>query len=216
MIVLGLTGSIGMGKSTAAAMLRRLGVRLFDADAVVHQLLGPGGKAVAAVEALFPGVRDETGAIDRRLVGQRVFGDPAALRRLEAILHPMVRRAETRFVRQARARARQARRARHPAAVRDRRARPRRLCARRLGAGAGAARAGHAPARHDRKPFREHSARADAGPRKAPAGRFRRADRARARVDVPPVAAGRRRAAACKRARKCRAAQDEGRQCAKS
>jgi dephospho-CoA kinase len=104
MIVLGLTGSIGMGKSTAAGMLRRLGVRLFDADAVVHELLGPGGKAVEAVEALFPGVRDETGAIDRRLVGQRVFGDPAALRCLEAILHPMVRRAETRFVGQARAR----------------------------------------------------------------------------------------------------------------
>jgi dephospho-CoA kinase len=104
MIVLGLTGSIGMGKSTAANMLRRLGVKLFDADAVVHQLLGPGGKAVTAVEALFPGVRDEVGAVDRRLVGHRVFGDPAALRRLEAILHPMVRRAETQFVRQARAR----------------------------------------------------------------------------------------------------------------
>jgi dephospho-CoA kinase len=104
MIVLGLTGSIGMGKSTAANMLRRLGVRLFDADAVVHQLLGKGGKAVGAVEALFPGVRDRTGAIDRRLVGQRVFGDPAALRRLEAILHPLVRQAETRFVRQARVR----------------------------------------------------------------------------------------------------------------
>ena len=104
MIVLGLTGSIGMGKSTAAATLRRLGVRLFDADAMVHELLGPGGEAVEAVEALFPGARDETGAIDRRLVGQRVFGDPAALRRLEAILHPLVRRAETRFVGQARAR----------------------------------------------------------------------------------------------------------------
>jgi dephospho-CoA kinase len=104
MIVLGLTGSIGMGKSTASGMLRRLGVPLFDADAVVHRLLGPGGEAVAAVETLFPGVRDDTGAIDRRLVGQRVFGNSAALRRLEAILHPMVRQAETRFVRQARAR----------------------------------------------------------------------------------------------------------------
>jgi dephospho-CoA kinase len=104
MIVLGLTGSIGMGKSTAAGMLRRLGVKLFDADAVVHRLLGPGGKAVAAVETLFPGVRDDAGAIDRHRLGQRVFGDPAALRRLEAILHPMVRQAETRFVRQARAR----------------------------------------------------------------------------------------------------------------
>jgi dephospho-CoA kinase len=103
-IVLGLTGSIGMGKSTAASMLRRLGVKLFDADAVVHRLLGPGGAAVAPVESLFPGVRDETGAIDRRRLGARVFGDPAALRRLEAILHPMVRQAERRFVAQARGR----------------------------------------------------------------------------------------------------------------
>lgn len=93
-----------MGKSTAAAMLRRLGVPLFDADAVVHHLLGPGGAAVADVEALFPGVCDTAGAIDRRRLGTRVFGDPAALRRLEAVLHPMVRREETRFVRRARAR----------------------------------------------------------------------------------------------------------------
>jgi dephospho-CoA kinase len=103
-IVLGLTGSIGMGKSTAAGMLRRLRVPLFDADACVHHLLGTGGAAVPAVAVRFPGVRDETGAIDRRRLGQRVFGDPAALRRLEEILHPLVRRAETRFVRQARAR----------------------------------------------------------------------------------------------------------------
>jgi dephospho-CoA kinase len=103
-IVLGLTGSIGMGKSTAAGMLRRLGVPLFDADAAVHRLLGPGGDAVAAVEQAFPGVRDDTGAIDRHRLGMRVFGDPAALRRLEAILHPMVRQAETRFVRRAEAR----------------------------------------------------------------------------------------------------------------
>jgi dephospho-CoA kinase len=104
MIVLGLTGSIGMGKSTAANMLRRLGVPLFDADAVVHRLLGSGGAAVEAVEALFPRVSDESGGIDRRRLGARVFGDPAALRRLEAILHPMVRRAERRFVKEARAR----------------------------------------------------------------------------------------------------------------
>jgi dephospho-CoA kinase len=103
-LILGLTGSIGMGKSTAAGMLRRLGVPLFDADAEVHRLLGPGGKAVAPVEALFPGVRDASGAIDRRRLGRRVFDDPEALRRLEAILHPMVRQAETRFVRRARAR----------------------------------------------------------------------------------------------------------------
>lgn len=98
MIVLGLTGSIGMGKSTAAGMLRRLRVPLFDADAAVHRFLGPGGAAVRQVEAEFPGVRGADGAIDRRRLGQRVFGNPPALRRLEAILHPMVRRAERRFV----------------------------------------------------------------------------------------------------------------------
>src|SRR5271170_5489150 len=81
-IVLGLTGSIGMGKSAAAKTLRRLGVPLFDADAAVHRLLGPGGAAVGAVEAAFPGVRDEAGGIDRRRLGQRVFRDPPALRRL--------------------------------------------------------------------------------------------------------------------------------------
>jgi dephospho-CoA kinase len=102
-IVLGLTGSIGMGKSTAAATLRRLRVPLFDADAEVHRLMGSGGAAVAAVEAAF-GVRDDTGAIDRRRLGARVFADPSALHRLEAILHPMVRRGERRFVAQARAR----------------------------------------------------------------------------------------------------------------
>jgi dephospho-CoA kinase len=103
-IILGLTGSIGMGKSTAAAMLRRLGVPLFDADVIVHRLLAPGGVAVALVEAAFPGVRDAAGGIDRRLLGQRVFGDPAALQRLERILHPMVRAAERRFIARAHAR----------------------------------------------------------------------------------------------------------------
>ena len=104
MIVLGLTGSIGMGKSTAARMLRRMGVPLFDADAEVHGLLAPGGAAVAAVEATFPGVRDAAGHIDRRRLGERVFGKPEALRRLEGILHPMVRAAERRFAARARAR----------------------------------------------------------------------------------------------------------------
>ena len=104
MIILGLTGSIGMGKSTAANMLRRLGVPLFDADAVVHRLLAPGGAAVRPVEKAFPGVRNELGGIDRQHLGQRVFGQPKALRRLEAILHPMVRAAEKGFVARARGR----------------------------------------------------------------------------------------------------------------
>ena len=104
MIVLGLTGSIGMGKSNAAAALRRLRVPLFDADAEVHRLMAPGGRAVAAIEAGFSGVRDERGGIDRRRLGPRVFADPEARRRLEAILHPMVREAEQQFVARARAR----------------------------------------------------------------------------------------------------------------
>jgi len=103
-IILGLTGSIGMGKSTAAAMLRRLGVPLFDADAAVHRVLGRGGAAVSQVEAAFPGVRNEAGGIDRQRLGPLVFGHPEALRRLEGILHPMVRAAERRFVARARAR----------------------------------------------------------------------------------------------------------------
>ncbi len=97
MKILGLTGSIGMGKSTAAAMLRRLGVPVHDADATVHALFAKGGAAVAAVDAAFPGaVRD--GAVDRGDLGRRVFGDAVALRRLEAIVHPLVRAAERRFL----------------------------------------------------------------------------------------------------------------------
>jgi dephospho-CoA kinase len=103
-IILGLTGSIGMGKSTAARMLRRLGVPLYDADAEIHRLLGPGGGAVRLVEAAFPGVRNDAGGIDRQKLGRCVFGDAPALRRLEAILHPMVRTVEQRFVARARAR----------------------------------------------------------------------------------------------------------------
>ncbi len=99
--VLGLTGSIGMGKTTAAAALRRDGIPVHDADAAVHRLIGKGGVAVAAVEAAFPGVvRD--GAVDRHALGRRVFGDPAALARLEAILHPLVQREARRFLARAR------------------------------------------------------------------------------------------------------------------
>ena len=104
MIVLGLTGSIGMGKSTAAATLRRLGVPLFDADLAVHRLLAPSGAAVPVVSAAFPGVATEDGGIDRALLGQRVFTDPAALKRLEAILHPMVAAEERRFLARSKAR----------------------------------------------------------------------------------------------------------------
>lgn len=98
MVILGLTGSIGMGKTVAAGMFRRLGVPVHDADAAVHRLLGRGGGAVAAVAAAFPGVLRD-GAIDRRALGRRVFDDAAALRRLEGMLHPAVRRDQAAFLR---------------------------------------------------------------------------------------------------------------------
>jgi dephospho-CoA kinase len=100
MVILGLTGSIGMGKSTAAGMFRLLGIPVHDADATVHALLARGGAAVPAVEASFPGVV-RAGAVERPLLGARVFGDRQALRRLEAILHPLVRQSSTAFLRQA-------------------------------------------------------------------------------------------------------------------
>jgi dephospho-CoA kinase len=99
MRILGLTGSIGMGKTTAAKLLRRLGVPVHEADAEVHRLLGPHGAAVEAVAKAFPGtVRD--GVVDRRKLGDLVFGSPnaTALRRLESIVHPLVRRATARWL----------------------------------------------------------------------------------------------------------------------
>ena len=81
MFILGLTGSIGMGKSTAATQLRRLGLPVHDADAAVHALMGPGGAAVAAVDAAFPGVV-KNGAVDRQALGARVFDDDAALKQI--------------------------------------------------------------------------------------------------------------------------------------
>jgi dephospho-CoA kinase len=103
-IILGLTGSIGMGKSTAAATLRRLGIPLFDADRLVHRLLALGGSAVEPVAATFPGVRRVGGGIDRALLGQRVFSDREALSRLERIIHPLVEASEKRFLAGARTR----------------------------------------------------------------------------------------------------------------
>ena len=97
MLVIGLTGSIGMGKSTAAAMLRRLGLPVHDADAAVHRLMAPGGPAVEAVADAFPGVA-RGGGIDRGLLGAAVFGDGPALKRLEAILHPLVRNEARAFL----------------------------------------------------------------------------------------------------------------------
>lgn len=96
MILIGLTGSIGMGKSTTAAMFREAGVPVYDADAAVRDLYDVGGAAVAPVGEAFPGVvRD--GAIDREALRQRVLGDPAALQRLNAIVHPLVGRHRVGF-----------------------------------------------------------------------------------------------------------------------
>jgi dephospho-CoA kinase len=89
MLVIGLTGSIAMGKSTAAGMFRRLGIPVYDADSAVHALLAKGGAAVAPVNHAFPGVVSE-GAVDRKQLAARVFGNTMALRRLERVLHPLV------------------------------------------------------------------------------------------------------------------------------
>ncbi|MCR9071033.1 MAG: dephospho-CoA kinase [Alphaproteobacteria bacterium] len=101
MIVIGLTGSIGMGKSTTAAMFRRLGLSVHDSDSAVHAMMQPGGEAVPAIAAAFPGVvRD--GAVDRGALGATVFRDTPALRRLEAIVHPLVARRTRDFLRASR------------------------------------------------------------------------------------------------------------------
>ncbi len=96
MLVLGLTGSLGMGKSTATAMFARAGIPVFDADHTVHRLYARGGGAVAAVEAAFPGMIVD-GVIDRVRLGRRVVSDAAAFTRLEAIVHPLVRDAAEAF-----------------------------------------------------------------------------------------------------------------------
>src|ERR1700682_5770607 len=98
MFILGLTGSVGMGKSATAKFFAEAGVPVHDADAVVHRLYE--GEAVEAIEAAFPGTT-VAGKGDRGQVAARVLDDPAALRRLEAIVHPLVRAAETCFLAQA-------------------------------------------------------------------------------------------------------------------
>jgi len=101
MFILGLTGSLGMGKSTTAGFFAEAGVPVHDADAVVHRLYE--GEAAPAIEAAFPGTT-VGGKVDRSTLAARVVDDPAALRRLEAIVHPMVSDAKERFLREAQAR----------------------------------------------------------------------------------------------------------------
>ena len=101
MFILGLTGSLGMGKSTTARFFAEEGVPVHDADAVVHRLYE--GEAAAAIEAAFPGTT-AGGKVDRTRLAARVLGDDAALARLEAIVHPLVQDAERRLIAQARSR----------------------------------------------------------------------------------------------------------------
>lgn len=97
--IIGLTGSIGMGKSTVAQMFEALGVPVFDADAAVRAMQGPGGALIPAIERAFPGTTGPHG-VDREELGRRVFGDPEQLARLEAIMHPAVARRRADFISQ--------------------------------------------------------------------------------------------------------------------
>jgi len=98
MFILGLTGSIGMGKSTTAGFFADAGVPVHDADATVHRLYE--GEAATAIEATFPGTTN-AGKVDRARLAARVLGDKAALKQLEAIVHPLVRQSEARFLAEA-------------------------------------------------------------------------------------------------------------------
>lgn len=111
MKIIGLTGGIGMGKSTAARTFRLAGIPVFDADAAVHRLQGTGGAALPAIGAAFPGTVVD-GALDRVRLRAAVIGNEPAMRRLEGIIHPLVSRMERRFLAHAR-------RSRAPAAVLD-------------------------------------------------------------------------------------------------
>ena len=118
MRIIGLTGGIGMGKSTAAAAFRRARIPVFDADLAVHRLQAKGGRAVKAIEAAFPGTVSD-GAVDRAALRQAVLGNREALTRLEHILHPMVEAEERAFVGRARRAGKTRRGAGYSAVVRD-------------------------------------------------------------------------------------------------
>ena len=96
-VVIGLTGSIGMGKTTASKMLHRLGLPICDSDSLVHKMLAKGGAAVPFVSDVFDNVISG-GAIDREALGKQVFGNAEALKQLEQIMHPLVRAAQKKFI----------------------------------------------------------------------------------------------------------------------
>ena len=158
--VLGLTGSIGMGKSATAAIFRRFGVPVHDADATVHRLYE--GKAAPLIEAAFPGTAP-AGVVDRAALSRQVIGSPESMARLEGIVHPLVRGEEERFLAEALA-------AHAPVAVLDipllfetgGRV-PLRCGSRRDGRAGRAACARAGAARHERGDVRGHPREADAG-----------------------------------------------------
>lgn len=96
--IIGLTGSIGMGKSTAARMIKCMGIAVFDADATTHRLMGPNGKALSIIEERFPGIVGSQG-VNRERLGDIVFSDATALHDLENILHPMIGKEKELFLR---------------------------------------------------------------------------------------------------------------------
>lgn len=98
MLIIGLTGSIGMGKSTAAARIRALGIGVCDADGIVHKLYKPCGAAVASIEAAFPGTTSVEGGVDRQKLAAELLANGSAFKRLEEIVHPLVHAAERSFL----------------------------------------------------------------------------------------------------------------------
>ncbi|MEM9784137.1 MAG: dephospho-CoA kinase [Pseudomonadota bacterium] len=103
MMTLGLTGSIGMGKSTTAGMFQEAGVPVWDADAAVHRLYAPGGAGAAAIATLCPGAIDDTGAVDRSALKAAIASDAGLLARIEGAIHPLVAEDRAAFLRDAEA-----------------------------------------------------------------------------------------------------------------
>jgi dephospho-CoA kinase len=169
MIIIGLTGSIGMGKSTTADMFRNRGIPVHDADAAVHALYE--GPAVAAIAAAFPGTTRD-GRVDRQKLGDAVIGNAKAFARLEAIIHPMVRDVETEFLKSARAQGQDVAILEIPLLFEtgaDKRCDATIVVTAPLRC---AARPRPRASRHDRRKTRWDSRKADAGCGKAPKGRF--------------------------------------------
>lgn len=102
MKIIGLTGSIGMGKTTTAAMFKDLGVPIWDADGAVHRLYAPGGGGVGPVSALFPAALKNDGSLDRDILAKLVLGNPDQLRQLEGVVHPLVGQDRSNFLANAR------------------------------------------------------------------------------------------------------------------